>query len=155
MTTTPTDKPICFLVAPIGDVGSPIRRRSDQVLEIVEWALEGKYTALRADRIAAPGLINRQVIKHLLQDPLVIADLSGANPNVYYELAIRHTVGKPVIQVIQKGETLPFDIRDMRTLEIDTNTALEAVKLIKQSIEETERPGFEVETPISAARRDA
>ena len=44
-----------------------------------------------------------QVVEHLLQSGLVIADLSFHNPNVFYELALRHAAGKPTVHVIRRG----------------------------------------------------
>ena len=64
---------------------------------------------VRADGIASPGLITRQIVTHLIESDLVIADLSGHNPNVFYELALRHALKKPFVQMIHKGEDLPFD----------------------------------------------
>ena len=61
-----------------------------------------------------PGIISNQVITRLLEDNLVIADLTDRNPNVYYELAVRHAFGKPVIQIIDSNETIPFDVSMMR-----------------------------------------
>jgi hypothetical protein len=43
---------------------------------------------VRADHIAEPGIITRQVIKHIFEDALVVGDLSERNPNVFYELAL-------------------------------------------------------------------
>src|SRR5262245_11905826 len=43
---------------------------------------------VRADQIAEPGIITRQVIKHIFEDALVVGDLSERNPNVFYELAL-------------------------------------------------------------------
>ena len=88
----------CFVIAPIGDPASAERDRSDKVLKfLVAPVVEplGYSTPLRADHLAKPGLITAQVIEHLLEDDLVIADLTGANANVYYELAIRHAVKGP------------------------------------------------------------
>jgi hypothetical protein len=71
-------------------------------------AKECGYLAIRADEISEPGIITSQVIQHLLDDHLVIADLTGHNANVFYELAIRHAIRKPVLQLIQKGEQIPL-----------------------------------------------
>jgi hypothetical protein len=48
-----------------------------------------------------------------MNDPLAIADLSDPNPNVFYELAIRQAIGKPLVQIIQKDEKIPFDVMGM------------------------------------------
>jgi phage gp29-like protein len=76
---------LCFVIAPIGEEGSDVRRRSDQVLKhvIAPAAKECGYETIRADKISEPGMITSQVIQHLLEDALVIADLTGRNPNVF------------------------------------------------------------------------
>jgi hypothetical protein len=88
------DTKVCFVIAPIGTEGSDVRVRSDQVLKhiITPAARECGYEPIRADQISEPGLITSQVIQHIVQDPLVIADLTGRNPNVFYELAVRHAI---------------------------------------------------------------
>jgi hypothetical protein len=153
---TPKRKPkrICFVAAPIGEEGSEIRKRSDRVLQIIDRAVKGRgFSALRADKITGAGLISRQVIQYLLDAPLVIADLTGANPNVYYELALRHAVGKPYIQLIAKGEQPPFDVRDVRTLHIDHNEPFLAEELLAATVLEVDKPDFAVENPVTAVRR--
>src|SRR3989339_2254786 len=94
----------CFVIAPIGEPDSDTRKRSDQVLKhIIRPAVEAcGYKAVRADEIDKPGIITSQVIQRVVDDPLVVADLTESNPNVFYELAIRHALRKPLIQLIQK-----------------------------------------------------
>ncbi len=96
------DKGICFVIAPIGDEGSETRKRSDQILNhvITPTALSCGYEAIRADKISKSGMITMQIIQHLLDVPLVIADLTDYNPNVFYELAIRHVVNPPKVKAL-------------------------------------------------------
>lgn len=145
----------CFVVAPIGPEGSDIRKRSDQILRyVVEPVVTslGYENPIRADRISDPGLITQQVINHLLEDELIIADLTGNNPNVFYELAVRHAVRKPFIQLMSAGETLPFDVSDQRTIPIDHRDldSVDAAKneMMRQilAVEKTDEP---VDSPLS------
>jgi hypothetical protein len=114
---------ICFYITPIGEDGSEQRKHSDLFLgSIVEPALESLgLTVVRADAIDKPGTITRQIMEYLLRSRLVIADLSFQNPNVFYELAIRHAARLPVVQLIRSGDRLPFDVQQMRTIRIDTS----------------------------------
>ena len=147
---------ICFVIAPIGDEGSEIRKRSDTVFKYViePVAMECGYESIRADHISEPGIITEQVIEHVLKDPLVIADLTGHNANVFYELALRHVTRKPTVQMIKKGERIPFHVESIRTVEIDINDMSSVEKgknkIIKQ-IRSIEGGKTELNTPISAA----
>lgn len=102
----------CFVIAPIGDEGSEERRRSDGILNYIvrPAAEELGLTAVRADEIARPGSITLQVIEHVLEAQAVVADLTEHNPNVFYELGIRHTARKPTVLIAEEGERLPFDV---------------------------------------------
>ena len=151
-----TNEKICFVIAPIGKPGSNIRKRSDQVLEhIIRPAVEScGYKAVRADEIAEPGMITNQIIRHVVDDPLVIADLTGQNANVFYELAIRHAIPKPFIQIINKGDDIPFDIKQMRTILVDhqdLDSVKEAKAEIKRQIQSLEKSSSNLESPISVA----
>ena len=79
------------MITPIGDESTLRRKRADQILKYVIEPAVSKfdYQAIRADQIARPGLITTQIIEHLIDDELVIADLLECNPNVFYEWAIR------------------------------------------------------------------
>jgi len=151
----PEDK-MCFVIAPIGDAESDTRRRSDQILKhIIAPAAEScGYKTIRADQISEPGIITSQVIQHIVDDPLVIADLTGRNPNVFYELAIRHAIKKPLVQIIKKGEAIPFDVAGTRTVHVDhhdLDSVEDAKKEITKQIKATEKDAGKVDTPISAA----
>lgn len=112
---------ICFFIAPIGEDDSEHRKHSDLFLSsIVEPAIVSLgLKVVRADAIDKPGLITNQVIEYILRSKLVVADLSFHNPNVFYELALRHVSRLPTIQIVRKGDTIPFDIGNFRTIILD------------------------------------
>ncbi|MFE0174298.1 hypothetical protein ACFWZ2_18450 [Streptomyces sp. NPDC059002] len=126
--------PIGNKFAPIGDLGRQVYEDSLQVFEEVIQAAcqQVGIDPIRADQIAVAGEITEQVFRHIYEDDVVIADVSGGNPNVLYELGLRHTTGKLTIQIGEFGQ-LPFDVNTIRTIQfsrsprglIDARTQLE------------------------------
>ncbi len=112
----------CFYISPIGEDGSEHKAHSDLFLgSIVEPALEEfGLKVIRADKIGKPGMITAQVLEYILRAKLVIADLSFHNPNVFYELSLRHASRLPTVQLIRKCDKIPFDLDQFRTIQIDT-----------------------------------
>lgn len=124
---TPLDraKLRCFVIGPIGnklaDLGSDARRTYEEALEVyaevVEPACEsvGLVAPVRADGLARAGEITDQIFRRLRDDDVVIADLTGANANVMYELGLRHSKNWFTAQIGEYGR-LPFDINVVRTV---------------------------------------
>ena len=75
---------------------------------------------MRGNHIPLSGMITPSIIEHLLFDELVIADLTYDDANVFYELALRHRFKKPAILIKEENERIPFDIRDMRIIPVDS-----------------------------------
>jgi hypothetical protein len=113
----------CFYISPIGDEGTEFRKHADMFLNsIVAPALEEHgFKVVRADQISEPGMIGRQVVEYILKSKLVVADLSFHNPNVFYELCLRHASRLPVVQLIRKSDRIPFDLDQHRTVRVDTS----------------------------------
>lgn len=145
---------ICFVISPIGGEGTETRERADQVMRhVIEPAAKFfNYKVIRADVISTPGMITHQVLEHVLESQLVIADLTDSNPNVFYELAVRHFVYKPYIQLIDRAQSLPFDVAGYRTVFFDLSSldsAADAVEQVKGQIEALEKDPSDLDTPIS------
>jgi hypothetical protein len=149
----------CFVVGPIGDrdapLGSPERQTYEEAItvweEIILPACEGfGISPMRADHIATAGEIPEQVFKRLRDDHLVIADLTGANPNVMYELGLRHTTGKLTIQIGERSR-LPFDVSSIRTIIFKRTEVglIDARKRLAQAIGAGLQHGGD---PVSATR---
>lgn len=145
----------CFIAAPIGSAESEVRRRSDLVRKyIIDEALQPLgYETVRSDDIEKAGEITTQIVSDLIEADLVIADLTGQNANVFYELAIRHSFRKPYIQIVEKGEELPFDVRAFRTVFVD-HKDLESAALARRSLHEMIKDiedGGDVQSPVTHA----
>ena len=116
----PYDK-ICFYITPIGEEGSEQRKHSDMLLECVVAPVLEEFgmKPVRADRIDKPGIITNQILDYITKSKMVIADLSFHNPNVFYELAVRHMRGLPAIHLSRSSDNIPFDIGTFRTIILD------------------------------------
>ncbi|MGR6964566.1 hypothetical protein ACU610_08920 [Geodermatophilus sp. URMC 61] len=82
-------------------------------------ALEPEYAVYRADDDSNPGAITPQMISNILSAELIVADISGGNANVFYELAIAHGYDKSTVHLQSEAHHVPFDIRDMRVITYD------------------------------------
>lgn len=111
----------CFIISSIGDEGSEIRRLANEKFDLVFKPVLIKlgYDVIRADKIGSPGSISREIVSNVINSDLVIADISDGNPNVFYELAIRNAVKKPVIVFRKINQVMPFDIYDTHAIDID------------------------------------
>ncbi|MBO0951571.1 hypothetical protein [Fibrella forsythiae] len=109
---------IAFFITPLGGDSSEIRRATDGIINaVIEPALKQfNIQLVPPHKIKNPGNITRQIVRYILECDLVIANLTGLNANVMYELAIRHARRKPVIVIAEIGTTLPFDIAAERTI---------------------------------------
>lgn len=155
MLENPKDK-VCFVICPIGEEGSPTRDQSNKVFRhlITPPAQQAGYTPKRADHLDRPGIITSQVIEHVIEAPLVIADLTDRNPNVFYELAIRHAVKKPLIQLINRKEQIPFDVASTRIIKFDLtdpDSVERAKEEIANQIQSLHTDDSPIDNPISTA----
>ena len=75
---------------------------------------ERGFEVFRADEIYNQQSILKDIIQSIDRSDLVIADLTDNNVNVFYELGIAHTLGKPVILAAQSLEKVPFDLKPYR-----------------------------------------
>lgn len=92
-------------------------------LFIATTLIESGFEVSRADDILSQRNILEDIVRSIIDSDLIVADLTGKNPNVYYELGLAHALGKPVILLIQSIEDLPFDLRSYRVVTYNTHFA--------------------------------
>ena len=149
----------CFVIGSIGDRGAPInsperlafedaQRRMDYV--VVPACEAHGLTPVRADNISEAGEITEQVFRRLRDSDLVVADVTGGNPNVMYELGLRHTLNKATIQIGERDK-LPFDISMIRTIRFNTTETglVEARTELQKAIGTALNQDFQ---PVTATR---
>ncbi len=109
-----------FIIMQIGAKDSLERKRADEIYNfIIVPAVTGAgLEAYRADLDFSPGAITPKFLSELLSARLVIADLTGRNPNVFYELGIAHSFARPMISIADSSSSLPFDTKDERIIEL-------------------------------------
>ena len=109
---------ICFIVTAIGESGTETRDRADEVFSylIAPVCEELGYKPVRVDQVDAVDNINETIINYLKTAPMVVADMTGHNPNAFYELGFRQALELPLVPIIQTGNKLPFDVISQRTV---------------------------------------
>jgi hypothetical protein len=149
----------CFVIRPIGDLGSPTRGHADWLLdEIIAPIFDEHFKdfeVIRSDKITQPGMIDSQVINNLLDADLVIADMSLLNANAFYEMGLRHMERKPIIHMFRAGETIPFDVKPYRAIPFafeHPKQRFEARDHLKQAVDAVFAEGYQVENLVTRAR---
>ena len=111
-----TDKPSAFLIMPFDEEFDVV------YTGFIKPVLEGSgFSVDRADDIESQQNILRDVLEKIDQSDLIVADLTSANPNVFYELGLAHALKKPVILITQSIDDVPFDLKSYRLLEYSTH----------------------------------
>jgi nucleoside 2-deoxyribosyltransferase len=140
------DKKLCFIIM-------PFRKELEEVYShgIKPAVEESGYRCVRAKEIIGAGNITRIIIEHILQADVVVADLTGQNPNVFYELGVAHSVGNKTIMITQDIQSIPFDISSYRVVSYE-QTIEGAHRLCEQLLKEirnidswSRRPGNPVQ----------
>lgn len=114
----------CFVLMPF----------QDELLEVYEDCIkealkEIDYLCERADDIFHNTSIIDVIWTKICSAEIIVADLTGKNPNVFYEVGIAHTLGKEVILLTQNPEDVPFDLRHLRYIHYsNTGRGLMALK---------------------------
>ncbi len=100
---------LCFVLMPFKPSFNRLYR--DKIKPTVEAC---GFKCLRADDLFSPTPILEDIWVQICKSKVILADVTGRNPNVFYEIGIAHTVGKPVIIITQDKADIPFDVSQFR-----------------------------------------
>lgn len=104
----------CFVLMPFGEWFDRYYK------EIYVPAIkEAGFEPLRADSLFNSGSVIEQIWQQIRKTKVLLADLTGKNPNVFYELGLAHAARKPVVFVAGNIEDVPFDVRHLRVVTFD------------------------------------
>jgi len=102
----------CFAIMPFADGFEDI----DHIIH--QAAKDCGLDYLRGDRRHQPGSVVSQILHDIRHAAVVVADISHANPNVFYELGIAHQLMGPdrVVIITQPSDKPPYDVHEFRQL---------------------------------------
>lgn len=147
-------KNTCFLISPIGEVGT---EKNKEFLDVLEYIIKPSIDnsgfnlkIVRADEIKKSGSIIKEILENLVNSNIVIADLTSQNANVFYELGVRHALSPRTILIAQSINDIPFDLKDYRTIIYDTSAkgAIEFSKTLREYLEEINKKPEKPDNPV-------
>ena len=124
--------PLCFVLMPFGrkmDAAGRVTNFDSVYEKIIAPAVaKAGLEPIRADEEKIGGTIHKPMFERLMLCQYAVADITGANPNVFYELGIRHAMRpRSTVIVFAEGTVLPFDIALVRGISYKTDGAGEPV----------------------------
>lgn len=147
----------CFFITPIGKDGSTERINMEHVLKLMLRPILSKYEfdfehVVTSEDDDTPK-ITRTILNHIENDDLCVADLTGLNPNVMFELGYRMALKKPLIIIGSKemAGRIPFDVYDNRTAFYDSTDPFSMVENPKfeNMVKSVVSSGFVVDGPVT------
>jgi tetratricopeptide (TPR) repeat protein len=111
----------CFVIMPIKKSGTPEHEHFKAIFNLIKPICERRgYLVIRADDVQKSGAITKDIVTRLGESDLVIADLTDLNPNVFYELGVRHALrGRGTVMILDEARTsdIPFDLSAYRVIK--------------------------------------
>lgn len=141
----------CFVIMPFGvkTLRDGTTHDYDKVYRvIIQRAIrQTGMDSIRADEHKSSQIIHAEMFKHLRDRPVVLADISMSNPNVFYELGVRHVMSPTgTVLMCRRGSDLPFDVKLSRVIFYDYDG-------VNLDWEEAERVCAELQYALEEAKR--
>src|SRR3989344_3132313 len=111
-------KPICGIVMPISDIDGCSAAHWTEVREIIDAAIsDAGFSSNLVSNADDVGIIQKRIIENLYENPIVVCDVSGKNPNVMFELGLRLAFDKPTVIIKDNKTTYSFDTAPIEHIE--------------------------------------
>lgn len=140
----------CFVIMPFSTSQTHTEK---EWTEIFEHFFKPAWNSFNIDCYrtkVSRGSITKDIIEKLFIASIVFADLTDSNPNVMYELGVRHTFKKPSVMVKTKGSKIPFDVNDYNVFEYEyTPKGLtDLINYLNSAIEDIQRNPNKSDNPV-------
>lgn len=116
----------CFILMPFGEWYDRYYREV-----YVAATKEANFEPIRADGLFSTGTVIEQIWEQITKSKVLLAELTGKNANVFYELGLAHAICKPVVLITGNLDDVPFDLRHLRVIVYDVRDPLWGEKLRK------------------------
>lgn len=127
----------CGLVMPISSIDGCSEQHWSDVKEILTEAVEGAgFKANLVSYADDVGIIQKRIIQNLYENPIVVCDVSGKNPNVMFELGMRLAFDKPTIIVKDDKTSYSFDTSPIEHLEYPRDLRFTKIVEFKEALKE-------------------
>jgi hypothetical protein len=128
-------KPICGIVMPISEIDGCGESHWSDVLEIISEAIEDSgFSANLVSNADDVGIIHKRIIQNLYDNPIVVCDVSGKNPNVMFELGMRLAFDKPTIIIKDDKTSYSFDTSAIEHLEYPRDLRFSKIVEFKERV---------------------
>lgn len=129
--------PVCGVVMPISSIDGCTETHWSDVLDILTEAIEeAGFSANLVSNADDVGIIHKRIIQNLYDNPVVVCDVSGKNPNVMFELGLRLAFDKPTVIVKDDRTTYSFDTSAIEHLEYPRDLRFSRIVEFKQKLAE-------------------
>ncbi len=123
---------LCLIISPLNEEFDPVRETINEILTGLS------IRSIRIDERPNAGHLWESVLQDIAKADLIIADITGSNPNVMYELGFAHALKKPVLQIVEKEVgSVPFDLAGSLYYAYDSPKKPSDVKKFKEKFGKT------------------
>jgi hypothetical protein len=133
----------CGLVMPISSIDGCNEQHWSEVKEILTEAVEGAgFKANLVSYADDVGIIQKRIIQNLYENPIVVCDVSGKNPNVMFQLGMRLAFDKPTIIIKDDKTSYSFDTSPIEHIEYPRDLRFSKIVEFKDALKEKVRATY-------------